>query len=284
MITPKVWGFEEEIVNVEYCGKRMFVKEQYHSSIHKHAKKDEVLYVAGGLVWFEAGEDPAKLTGTWMRDGDRVRVKPGTWHRFTGMSDSLIFEFSTHHEDEDSTRHVGSGKADDGAFRALVAEFYKHDCGDRILTPGQAEVIAKALHAEGRVVGMVNGCFDLFHLGHADLLRKAKFRCEVLFAAVNSDASVVKLKGPKRPFVDEAGRAGMLAANRHVDYVVVSDGTTCLDVVDAIKPNVYVTTTEYGDRGPEAREVLKGGGKVEVVPMLAGYNSTKIANGILARK
>lgn len=284
MITPKAWGFEEEIVNAEYCGKRMFLKEQYHCSVHRHAKKDEVLYVAGGLVWFETGEDPAKLTGTWMQDGDRMRLKPGIWHRFTGMRDSMIFEFSTHHDDEDSIRHSKGGKMADAEFRSLMADFYKHDSGDRILTPGQAEVIAKAIHAEGRVVGMVNGCFDLFHLGHADMLRQAKFRCEVLFAAVNNDASVLKLKGAKRPFVDEAGRAGMVASNRHVDYVVVSDGTTCLDVVDAIKPNVYVTTTEYGDRGPEAREVQKIGGKVEVVEMLPGYNSTKIANGILARK
>lgn len=284
MITPKAWGFEEEIVNLEYCGKRMHLKEQYHCSIHHHAKKDETLYVAGGLVWFESGDDPTNLTGVWMQDGDRIRIRPGTWHRFTGMRDSMMFEFSTHHEDKDSIRHSPSGKRSDGEFRALMADFYRHDSGDRILTPGQAEVIAKSLHADGRLVGMANGCFDLFHLGHNDLLRQAKFRCEVLFVAVNSDAAVTKLKGPKRPFVDEAGRAGMVAANRYVDYVVISDGTTCLDVVDAIKPNVYVTTTEYGDLGPEAREVQKAGGKVEVVPMLAGYNTTRIASNVNTKR
>lgn len=284
MITMKSWGFEDELVNADYCAKRMLLKEQHRCSIHRHPMKDEVLIVGSGLVYFEAGPNPDAMVGTWMQEPDRIRIKPGIWHRFTGIRDSIILESSTHHHDSDCDRHATGGKIGDDEFRSMLVAYYKHDCGSRILTVGEAKVIAEAIHKEGRTVGMVNGCFDLLHLGHVELMRQAKACCEILFCAVNSDASVVRLKGPSRPFVNEAGRCGMVAAIRYVDYVVMAEETTCLNVVDAIGPNVYVTTAEYGDTGPEAREVAKRGGKVEVIGMLAGgYNTSKIATKVAKR-
>lgn len=280
MITAKVWGFEDEIVNVEYCGKRMVVREQHRCSIHKHDKKDEVLMVQGGLLWFETGADPDNMTGVWMKDNERIRIRPGTWHRFTGMRDTVIMEFSTHHEDSDSIRHVAGGKMADDEFRVLLINFFKYENQDRIVTPDKAGVLAEAMHGEGRLIGMVNGCFDLMHLGHVELLRQARLRCEVLFVAVNVDTAVRGLKGKNRPFVDEIGRMGMIEANRFVDYVVEAHELTCVDIVAAIKPQVYITTSEYGTTGPEAKEVIKLGGKVEVIDMIKGYNTTLIANGI----
>jgi rfaE bifunctional protein nucleotidyltransferase chain/domain len=277
MIIPKVWGFEDEVVNAEYCGKRMMVWEQYRSSIHKHDKKDETLMVHTGLLWFETGSDPASMTGTWLRDNERIRLLPGTWHRFSALRDTLIMEFSTHHDDADSIRDEKSGKIDAKEFRALLADFYRHENQENILTVEQAGVIAGNFRAAGRKLGMVNGCFDLMHLGHVELLRQAKARCEILFAAVNSDNSVRSLKGKGRPFVDEIGRWAMVEANKFVDYVVQAQNSTCLDVVDAVHPDIYVTTTEHGMKGPEAVEVIKYGGAVEVIEMIKGYNTTNIA-------
>lgn len=284
MITAKAWGFEDEIVNVEYCGKRMFVNEQHRCSIHKHAVKDEVLMVAGGLLWFETGSTPEKMNGVWMRDNERIRIMPGTWHRFTAVRDTIIMEFSTHHEDSDSIRHVTGGKVGEDEFRGLLVNFFKHENQDRIITPDRAGIIASGLHEDGRRIGMVNGCFDLMHLGHVELLRQARFRCEVLFAAVNSDSAVRSLKGNTRPFVDEVGRTGMVEACRFVDYVVIANEKTCLDVVNAIKPNVYITTTEYNDSGPEGQEVIKLGGTVEVIDKIKGYNTTAISQAVKTAK
>lgn len=280
MFTPKTWGWEDEIVNLAYCSKRLFVKEQHRGSIHMHESKDETFLVAEGLIRLETGGDPESLSSMWLKTNDRVRIPPKTWHRFTGMSDTMLFEASSPHVDKDVVRHCSGGKVSDDEFRALEAEYFRHEAGSRILEIDQARVIADNLHADRKCVGMCNGCFDLMHLGHTELLREAKFRCEVLFVAVNSDEAVKKLKGPDRPFVNEIGRAGIVASNRFVDYVVVVDATSCLDVVDAIRPNVYVNTTENGASGPEAREVAKQGGRVEILPLLPGYKTTLIAQAV----
>src|SRR6185369_12617502 len=145
---------------------------------------------------------------------------PGLWHRFTGMRDSVIFECSTHHEDSDSIRHISGGKLSDDEFRSLLTSFFNFENQDRILSPERSGIIAAAHRAEGKKIGMVNGCFDLFHMGHVELLRQARFRCEVLFVAVNNDASVKALKGSSRPHVDEVGRMGVVESCRFVDYVV----------------------------------------------------------------
>jgi D-beta-D-heptose 7-phosphate kinase/D-beta-D-heptose 1-phosphate adenosyltransferase len=283
MLIPKGWGWEEIIVNSEYCGKKMFVKEQHRCSIHKHEVKDEVIMVWNGLVYFETGDSPDHLIGHWMKDNERVHLMPGTWHRFTGIQDTMLIEFSTHHEDEDSIRHIKGGKIGEDEFRKILSEYVKFENQDRIMTPDRAGIIASVLRGEGRQIGLVNGCFDLLHLGHIELLRQARNRCEVLFVAVNSDDAVRSLKGAKRPFIDEVGRMGAVEALRFVDYVVDARNITCIDVVQSVKPDVYITTTEHGINGIEAKEVIKQGGIIEVVDMIKGYNTSTIAANIKSK-
>lgn len=285
MITPKVWGFEDEIINTkDYCGKRMFLKEQHRCSIHKHDIKDEALTVVTGLVWFETGDSPDRMVGHWMKDAERIHIKPGLWHRFTGMRDSIIYECSTHHEDSDSIRHITGGELSDDEFRSLLTNFVSFENQSRIMLPERAGVIAASHRADGRSIGMVNGCFDLMHLGHVELLRQARFRCEVLFVAVNTDRAVKELKGAGRPFMDEVGRMGMVESCRYVDYVVEADDKTCVEIATLIRPDVYITTSEYGSTGPEAKEVVRLGGTVEVVEMIGGYNTSAIARSIRSNR
>jgi rfaE bifunctional protein nucleotidyltransferase chain/domain len=284
MITPKNWGFEDEIVNREYCGKRMIVYEKHRCSIHKHVKKDEVLMTASGLLWFEYGSTPEKMTGVWLRENERIHVAPETWHRFTALRDTVIMEFSTHHEDSDSIRHVTGGKLSEDEFRSLVLSFYRHENREIVLGIEQAKLVAESLRNDGRLIGLCNGCFDLMHLGHVELLSQAKNRCEVLFVAVNSDESVKALKGQARPFVNETGRTGLVASNRFVDYVVQASAPTCVNIVQAVRPHVYVTTSEHGNSGPEAKEVLKLGGTVEVIDVIKGFNTTALAATIATKR
>lgn len=280
MISSKAWGFEDEIVNLEYCGKRMFLKEQCRCSLHQHVKKDEVLLVASGLVYFEVGDSPDNVSGSYMQDNERIRIRPGQWHRFTGLRDSIIMEFSTHHEDKDSVRATKGGKLGAEEYASLLSGFYETYGHEHILTIPKAKVIAQSLKERGRLIGFCNGCFDLMHLGHVELLRKARMYCEVLFVAVNSDKAVREIKGANRPLFQEPMRLGMVASCRFVDYVVVVDGLTCVDAVKAVCPDVYVTTTEHKKGGPEAVEVAKMGGSIEVVEMLKGFNTSSIATSI----
>src|SRR3989338_5197239 len=105
----KVWGKEIWITNRDYCGKKLILKEGCQCSMHHHKNKDETFYILSGKVLMEAGKEKRI-----MLSGDSILIMPNTKHRFTGLKDSEIMEFSTHHEDSDSYREEGmlSGKVD----------------------------------------------------------------------------------------------------------------------------------------------------------------------------
>lgn len=108
----KAWGHEEWIVNNDkYCGKKMFVKTGFRCSMHHHKVKDETFYIASGKVLLEM-EDEGKKNQRVMLPGDIQHIKIGLWHRFTGLEDSEILEFSTFHMDEDSYRGEIGGAVD----------------------------------------------------------------------------------------------------------------------------------------------------------------------------
>jgi quercetin dioxygenase-like cupin family protein len=106
-IVPKVWGSEEWIVNRDYCGKKLTLNKGFRCSMHYHKNKDETFYILSGKVLLEIG-----MQKNIMLPGDSMLIKPGQKHRFTGLENSEIMEFSTHHEDSDSYRDEVSGKVD----------------------------------------------------------------------------------------------------------------------------------------------------------------------------
>jgi quercetin dioxygenase-like cupin family protein len=101
----KVWGEEHWIVNGKYCGKKLVLNKGFKCSLHQHKNKDETFYVIKGKVIMEA-DDEERI----MVPFDYIHIKPRCWHRFSGLEDSEIIEFSTHHEDSDSYRKEPSGR------------------------------------------------------------------------------------------------------------------------------------------------------------------------------
>jgi mannose-6-phosphate isomerase-like protein (cupin superfamily) len=110
-VVRKEWGEEQWIVNREYCGKRLLLRQGYRCSLHHHVVKDETFYVLSGEMLLEIGTDPENVAVRTLRKGDVVHLPPGTWHRFTGVTDVEFIEFSTHHEDSDTVRRALSGRA-----------------------------------------------------------------------------------------------------------------------------------------------------------------------------
>ncbi|HBS47603.1 TPA: cupin domain-containing protein [Candidatus Dependentiae bacterium] len=106
----KEWGHEEWIVNNDlYCGKKLILKKGFRCSMHMHKVKDETFYILSGKVLMETefeGEKTVKI----MEAGDIQHIKINMLHRFTGLEDSQIMEFSTFHMDSDSYRVEVSGK------------------------------------------------------------------------------------------------------------------------------------------------------------------------------
>lgn len=128
----------------------------------------------------------------------------------------------------------------------------------------------------GRVV-FTNGVFDLLHPGHVDVLVGARARGDALVVAINSDASVRRLKGPERPVRSEAERAYVVAALAAVDAVVVFSEDTPIDAVRALQPDVIVKGGDYREETiVGAADVRARGGDVVVIPLTPGQSTTAI--------
>lgn len=133
-------------------------------------------------------------------------------------------------------------------------------------------------------MGFTNGCFDILHSGHVALLRAARSECDRLIVALNTDASVARLKGPTRPINRLQDRATVIAALRDVDAVVQFSDDTPLRLIEAIRPDVLVKGDEYGlERIVGADLVASWGGRVVRVGMEAGRSTTNVIRSIAER-
>lgn len=132
--------------------------------------------------------------------------------------------------------------------------------------------------AQGLRVGFTNGCFDILHAGHVSLLQAARRRCDRLLVALNSDASVARLKGPSRPVNPLADRAAVVAALAAVDAVAAFEEDTPLELIRALRPDVLVKGADYTeDRVVGADLVRASGGEVVLVDLLPGRSTTGVA-------
>jgi len=130
-------------------------------------------------------------------------------------------------------------------------------------------------------IAFTNGCFDILHAGHVSYLEKAKGQNRVLIVGLNSDASVRKIKGPKRPIVDQKNRARLLAALNCVDYVVFFNEPTPLKLIKAVSPDVLIKGADWKERDVVGADVVKqNGGKVELIRFIAGLSTTNIIETI----
>jgi rfaE bifunctional protein nucleotidyltransferase chain/domain len=128
----------------------------------------------------------------------------------------------------------------------------------------------------GRMV-FTNGVFDLIHPGHVDVLLGARRQGDTLVVALNTDASVRRLKGPDRPVRSEAERAYVVAALAPVDAVVLFDQDTPLDLITLLRPDVLVKGGDYDSNTiVGAAEVRSWGGTVTTIPLTAGQSTTSI--------
>jgi D-beta-D-heptose 7-phosphate kinase/D-beta-D-heptose 1-phosphate adenosyltransferase len=136
----------------------------------------------------------------------------------------------------------------------------------------------------GKTVVFTNGCFDLLHAGHVKYLQKARNLGDLLIMGLNSDASVRRLKGDKRPLIDEEERAHLLAALNCIDYVVLFDQDTPLELITALKPHILVKGGDYTPESVVGKEVVESyGGRVELITFVDGKSTTNIIERILER-
>ena len=129
-----------------------------------------------------------------------------------------------------------------------------------------------------------NGCFDLLHPGHVDLLERARALGDRLIVGLNSDASVRDLKGPHKPYVNQLDRRRMLLALRAVDEVIIFDEPVPLELIERVAPDVLVKGCDWPvEQIVGAEFVLARGGKVFSLPLLPGYSTTSIVADLVRR-
>ncbi len=138
-----------------------------------------------------------------------------------------------------------------------------------------AQRLVRDWRDHGLRIGFTNGCFDILHAGHVALLAAARRRCDRLIVALNTDASVARLKGPSRPVNTLADRAAVIAALSMVDAVVAFAEDTPFELIRALVPDVLVKGADYAvDQVVGADIVQAAGGEVALIALAPGRSTT----------
>ena len=160
------------------------------------------------------------------------------------------------------------------------------DSQHKIMDPDTAAGLARAAQAQGGKVVFTNGCFDLLHAGHVDLLERARALGDFLVLGINSDASVRSLgKGDERPVVPQELRARVVAGLASVDAVVVFDQSTPAEIIALIAPDVLVKGGDWPEEAIVGADVVKArGGRVYSLPLVPGLSTTALVERLSGKR
>ena len=150
----------------------------------------------------------------------------------------------------------------------------------RIYTRDELLLVGSDWKRDGKRVVFTNGCYDLLHPGHVRLLEQARSLGDVLVLALNTDASVRKMKGPSRPLVPEGDRAALVAALEAVDAVTLFDEETPRELIASLLPDVLVKGADWSHFIAGREEVEAAGGRVIALPLEPGYSTTAMLEKI----
>ena len=133
----------------------------------------------------------------------------------------------------------------------------------------------------GEKIVFTNGCFDLVHRGHIEILAKTADLGNRLIIGLNSDISIRELKGNNRPIIDEVSRTTLLAALEFVDAIVMFNDRTPLNLISTLAPDVLSKGGDYSIKDVVGHEVvIKNGGEVITIPLTDGFSTTNIVDKI----
>ena len=154
---------------------------------------------------------------------------------------------------------------------------------NKILDPQTLQEKLQALRRKGRRVVFTNGCFDILHVGHLRYLAAARQEGDLLVVGLNSDRSVIAIKGPRRPIVPEGQRAEILAGLSCIDFITLFDEPDPFNLIRLIRPDVLVKGDDWPEDKIIGADIVKAdGGKVVRVPLVKGNSTTAIIEKILS--
>jgi D-beta-D-heptose 7-phosphate kinase/D-beta-D-heptose 1-phosphate adenosyltransferase len=141
--------------------------------------------------------------------------------------------------------------------------------------------ILKAWKSDGNKIVFTNGCFDLIHLGHIEILARSADLGDKLIVGINSDKSIKRIKGKSRPIIKEDSRAKQLAAIEFVDAVILFNEDTPYDLISFLNPDIITKGGDYKKNDVIGNELMnKKAGKVVIIPLTQGFSTTSILEKI----
>lgn len=152
---------------------------------------------------------------------------------------------------------------------------------DKIKSISKLKKTIDSLKPKGKRIVFTNGCFDILHFGHAKYLEAAKKKGDILIVAVNSDSSVRKIKGKKRPVIPQRERMRLVAALESVDYVTVFNQSTPLKLIKLLKPNILVKGGDWKAKDIVGKEFVESyRGKAITIPCIGKLSSSNLIKKI----
>ena len=185
-------------------------------------------------------------------------------------------------EETYESRMVSTSGGSPGPSGSVPVPGNSKDSGSVLATEQVAEVVAE-YRRDGKRIIFTNGCFDLLHRGHVAYLAEAKRLGDILILGLNSDDSVRRLKGNGRPVLLVQDRAEILIALRSVDHVVVFDEDTAENLVDLVRPDVYVKGGDYNSEfpTPEAKRAARYGAEFQVLSYVESASTSQLIDRII---
>lgn len=173
-------------------------------------------------------------------------------------------------------RKIGTAVASQRELRIALRRRAVPTSGKLVDLPDCLELVEQ-WRSDGFRVGFTNGCFDVLHAGHIELLRKSKRAVDKLVLGLNSDSSVRGLKGVERPINPQEARARVLSAIEFVDAIVVFGEATPERLIEEIRPDVLMKGSDYRIDQVVGGDYVRGyGGSVQLIDLVAGFSSTAI--------
>ncbi len=152
-----------------------------------------------------------------------------------------------------------------------------------VLKQDQLKLELAKLRSAGKRIISTNGCFDILHVGHVRFLKAARALGDLLVVGLNTDASVSKLKGPKRPITSEEDRAEILASLTCVDYVCLFPEDTPVEFLKMVRPDIHAKGADYQASELAETPIVEGlGGSVQIIDLVPGKSTSKVIDKINA--
>ena len=156
------------------------------------------------------------------------------------------------------------------------AKTFAETAESKMIEPSHLPSVMQGLKEQSKTIATINGSFDLLHAGHLEILYQASLQADILVVGLNTDASIKKYKGPKRPIIPLKYRVRMIAALEMVDFISWFDETDPREWLCKIQPDVHVNGAEYGPDCIEADVVRKYGGRIHLVEKIDGLSTSAI--------